>query len=110
LKYNLKKLEDTNVQEVFQARLRGRVAPLMLLTDLDELEENITREMNAVTKATLKTNIKQTLENTLKLCDRRRELKKRRFEGLDQHGTNHTLEYKSANINIRRELRREKEK
>jgi len=69
------------VLKVFQARLGGKFAPLMLLTDLDELEESFTREMNAAEKEILgrKTNIKQPwiTENTLKLCDRRRELKKK---------------------------------
>jgi len=69
LKYDLKKLKDTNVLEVFQARLGGRFALLMPLTDLDELEESFTREINAAAKEILgrKTNIKQPwiTENTL---------------------------------------------
>jgi len=50
IKYDLKKLEDTNVLEQFQAKLGGRFEPLLLLQDLTELEEGFTREMNAVAK------------------------------------------------------------
>jgi len=114
IKYDLKKLEDTNVREQFLAKLGGRFAPLLHLPDLTELEEGFTRDMNGVAEDTLgrKKKIKRPwiTKETLKLCEKWRVLKKRWFDRTDQHATNHTLEYKTININIPRELWAAKDK
>ena len=109
VRYDLRKLDDPNIREQFQAKLGGRFAPLLLLQNITEIEEGFTKEMNAVAEEILgqKRYVKRPwiTDEALRLCDRRRELKKRRFDGVDQQGINHTLEYKVANANIRKELR-----
>jgi len=83
IKYELSKLNDPRIQAEFKARIGGKFAPLLLLNDHQETIDAFTAGMNDVVEEVLgrPRRIKQpwVTEETLELCDRRRELKKTRF-------------------------------
>ena len=95
LKFDLEKLKDPNVLETFQAMIGGKFAPLTIMNNEDtDIDSMITTFNTAVTETTsdilgkyrLKKNPRITAE-ILYLCDRRRELRKKRSdpEGSEKH-------------------------
>ena len=88
LKFDLEKLKDPNVLETFQAMISGRFVPLTIMRNENiDIDSMITTFNTAVTetaseilgKHCRKKNPWVTAE-TLDLCDKRRELRKKRFE------------------------------
>ena len=97
----------------FQAKLDRKFAPLQQLQNPEELEKGFSEEIHSAAEEILglEKRIKQPwiTEEALDMCDRRRELKKRRFERMDEHEIDHTLEYREANNATRQKLREARE-
>jgi len=108
IKYDQSKLNDPRIQAKFKARIGGKFAPLLLLNDHQETIDAFTAGMNEVAEEVLgrPRRIKQpwVTEETLKLCDRRRELKKTHFAS-----SKLLNEYHLANIRVRQKLKKDKE-
>ena len=110
LKFDLKKLKDSNVLETFEAMIGEKFAPLTIKINEDiDIDSMITTFNTAVTETaseilgknrqTKKTWITAEI---LDLCDKRRELRQKRFkpEGSER--------YKEVNNNIKRCMKRAK--
>ena len=106
LKFYLEELNDPNVLETFQAMIGGKFAPLTIMSDEDtDTNPMITTYNTAMTKTAMeipgkhrqkkKTTTWVTAE-ILDLCDKRRALRKRRFE---PEGTE---KYREVNNNIKK--------
>ena len=89
LKFDLEKLKDPNVLETFQAMIGGRFAPLTIMSNEDtDIDSMITTFKTAVTKTAIeilgkhRQKIKKTwiTAEILDLCNKGRELRKKRFE------------------------------
>ena len=90
LKFDLKKLKDSNVLETFQAMIGGKFAPLTIMDNEDtDLNSMITTFNTAVieTASEILGKYRQNIfffnwvtADILVLCDERRELRKKRFE------------------------------
>ena len=89
LKFDLTKLKDPNVLETFQAMIGGKFAPLTVMSNEDtDIDSVITTFNTAVTetaseilgKHRQKKKKPLVTAEILDLCDRRRELRKKRFE------------------------------
>ena len=111
LKFDLEKLKDPNVLEAFQAMIGGRFAPLTIMSNDDtDIDSMITTFDTAVTKTASeilgkhrqKKKIWITAE-ILDLCDKRRELRKKKFE---PEGSG---KYKEVNNSIKRCTKKAKE-
>ena len=88
LKFDIKKLNDPNVLETFQAMIGGKFAPLTIMDNDDtDLDSSITTFNTAVTETSSeilgkhhkKKNPWVTAE-ILDLCNKRRELRDKRFK------------------------------
>ena len=85
IKYDLEKLRDPHVLKDFQATIGGRIAPLLLLQEKSPnyLAMQFEKSVKEVASKHLgkKRNIKKPwiIANVLMKCDRRKELKKHRF-------------------------------
>ena len=103
-KFDLKKLKDPNVLETFQAMIGGRFAPLTIMSNDDtDIDSMITTFNTAVTETASEILGKHRQKKKpwvtaeiLDLCDKRRELRKKKFEpeGAEK--------YKEVNNNIKR--------
>jgi len=112
IKFDLEKLKDPKVAEVFQATIGGKFAPLTILdvendTDMDTL---ITTFNTAVTDAAKEIlgkhrKVKKPWVTTdiLDLCDKRRELKKMKCQ------TARARQYKEVNQEIKKSMKKAKE-
>ena len=88
LKFDLEKLKDPNVLETFQAMVGGRFAPLTITSNDDtDIDSMITTFNTAVTGTASEILGKHRQKKKpwitaeiLDLCDKRRELRKKRFE------------------------------
>ena len=93
LEFDLEKLKDTSVLETFQAMIGGKFAPLTILnsedTDLDSMmttfntavtEKQPVRSLANIVRRTKKKKKNRVTAEIPDLCDRRRELRKERFE------------------------------
>ena len=90
LKFDLEKLKDPNVLETFQAMIGGKFAPLTIMNNEDtDMDSMITTFNTAMTEASeiLGEHRQQQKKTTtwvaaeiLDLCDKRRKLRKKRFE------------------------------
>ena len=88
LKFDLEKLKDPNVSEIFQAMIGGKFAPLTIMNNEDtDLDSMITTFNTAVTETASEILGKHRQKKKpwvnaeiLDLCDKRRELRKKRFE------------------------------
>ena len=87
LKFDLKKLKDPNVSETFHAMIGGRFAPLTIMSNEDTDQGSMITTFNTAVTETAseilgkhcqKKKPRVTAE-ILDLCDRRRELRKKRF-------------------------------
>ena len=102
LKSDLEKLKDPNVLETFQAMIGGRFAPLTIMSN-EDTDSMITTFNTAVTETASEILGKHRQKKKswitaeiLDLCDKRRELRKKRFE---PEGSE---KYKEVNNNIKR--------
>ena len=111
LKFDLEKLKDPNMLESFQVMIGGRFAPLTIMSNEDtDIDSMITTFNTAVTETASEILGKHrrkkkpwiTAEN-LDLWDKRRELRKKRFE------PEGAAKYKEVNNNIKRCVKRAKE-
>ena len=111
LKFDLEKLKDPNVLETFQAMIGGRFAPL---TIMDNENTNLDSMITTFNTAVIETasdilgkhrQKKQTWVTVeiLDLCNKRRELRKKRFE---PKGSEKNRE---VNNNIKRCMKKAKE-
>ena len=104
LKFDLEKLKDPNMLESFQVMIGGRFAPLTIMSNEDtDIDSMITTFNTAVTETASEIlgkhrQKKKTWINAeiLDLCNKRRELRKNRFE---PEGSE---KYKEVNNNIKR--------
>ena len=104
LKFDLKKMKDPNVFESFLATISGKFAPLTIMSNEDTDVDSLTTTFNtAVTKTACEILGKHHQKKKplitaeiLDLCNKRRELRKKRFE---PEGSE---KYKEGNNNIKR--------
>ena len=88
LKFDLEKLKDPSVLETFQAMIGGKFAPLTITNNEDiDMDSMITTCSTAVTETATEILGKHRQKkkpwvtaDILDLCDKRRELRKKRFE------------------------------
>ena len=88
LKFDLEKLKDPKVLENFQAMIGGRFAPLTIMSNEDtDIHSMITTFNTAVTETASEILSKHhqrkkpwITAEILDLCDKRRELRNKRFE------------------------------
>ena len=108
LKFDLEKLTDNNVLETFQAMTGGRFSPLTIMSNEDTgIDSMITTFNTAVTETATEILGKHRQKKKpsinaeiFDLCDKRRELRKKRFE---PEGSE---KYKEVNNNIKRCMER----
>ena len=111
LKFDLEKLQDPNVLETFQAVTGGRFAPLNIMSNDDtDIYSMITTFNTAVTETASEILGKHRQKRKpwvtaeiLDLCDKRRELRKKRFE------PEASEKYKEVSNNIKRCMKKAKE-
>ena len=111
LKFDLEKLKGPNVLESFQAMIGGRFAPLTIMSNEDtDIDSVITTFNTAMTETASEILGKHRQKKEpgitaeiLDLCDKRRELKKKRFE---PEGSE---KCKEMNNNIKRCMKKAKE-
>ena len=111
LKFDLEKLKDPNMLESFQAMIGGRFAPLTVMSNEDtDIDSMITTFNTAVTETASEILGKHRQKKKpwitaeiLDLCDKRRELRKKRSE---PEGSE---KYKEVNNNIKRCMKKAKE-
>ena len=109
MKFNLDRLKDPTILETFQATIGGKFAAL--LTTLDEDVEETTGKFNAVMTETAsdilgkhrKKKQPWVTDEMLELCDKRRDLKKRK------HTANGEEAYREINKKIRKGMKDAKE-
>ena len=88
LKFDLKKLKDPNVLETFQAMIDGKFAPLTIMSNEDTDIDSMITTFNATVTETASGILGKHRQKKkpwvtaeiLDLCDKRRELRKKRFE------------------------------
>ena len=86
IRFSLEKLKDPNIAEIFQATIGGKFAPLLALENQDiDIDVLINSFNTAVTETANNILGKHrpakkpwVTDNTLKLCDKRRELKQKK--------------------------------
>ena len=109
LKFDLKKLKDPNVLETFRTMIGGKFAPLTIMSNEDaDIDSMITTFNTAVTETAseiLGTHRQKKKKpwvtaEILVLCDKRRELRKKRFK------PGGSEKYKEVNNNIKRCMKR----
>ena len=111
LKFDLEKLKDPNVLETFQAMIGGKFAPLTIISNEDTYIDSVNTSFNtAVTETASVIPGKHRQKKKpwvtaeiLDLCDKRRELRKKRFE---PEGSE---KYKEVKNNIKRCTKKAKE-
>ena len=104
LKFDIEKLKDPNVLETFQAMFGGMFAPLTIMNnDVVDMISVITIFNTAVTETASEILGKHRQKKKpwitaeiLDLCDKRRELRKKRFE------PEGAAKYKEVNNNMKR--------
>lgn len=109
VKFNLDKLQDPNIAEVFRATIGGKFGPLLTL---GEDLETTTTEFNKIMTETAEEILGQErrkkkpwiTDNILDMCDRRRELKKQKTSARGRE------EHAEINRNIRKEMKSAKQK
>ena len=108
IKFNLDKLNDPEIREEFKAKIGGSFAPLLLLTDVQEMTDSFTEQMQEIALETLgkQRTVKHpwVSNEALALCDERRELKGKRHNGPQE-----AQEYRQKNCAVRKEMRKSKE-
>ena len=110
LKFDLEKLKDPNMLETFQAMTGRKFAPLITMNTEDtDIDSMITTFNTAVTETASEILGKHRQKKKpwitaeiLDLCDKRRELRKKRFE---PEGSE---KYREVNNNIKRCMKKGK--
>ena len=111
MRFDLEKLKDPDVAEVFQARIGGKFAALSVLdTDMD-LDMLTTTFNTAVTDTANEILGKHqpakkpwVTTDILDLCDKRRELKKNKNKSVEGRA-----QYRTANQKIKKDMKKAKE-
>ena len=111
LKFDLEKLKDPNVMEIFQAVIGGKFAPLTIMDNEDTDLDSVITAFNTTVIETASEILgkhrqkKKTwvTADIFYLCDGRRELGKKRFE---PEGSE---KYREVNNNIKRCMKKAKE-
>ena len=90
LKFDLKKLKNPNVLETFQAMVGGKLAPLTIMNNEDANMDSMITTFNTAVTETASENLGKHCQKKeknpwvtaeiLDLCDKRRKLRKNRFE------------------------------
>jgi len=108
IKFNLEKLNDKAIAEVFQAKIGGKFAPLLLVEDIDELTDGYNSALKEVAEEVLGKQRKKKQSwisnEALDLCDKRREKKNKRKKGPLE-----AEEYRTANAEVRKKLCEDKD-
>ena len=109
IRYDLEKLRDPNIVELFKANVGGKFAALTLIHDnIDSLTDTIKTVLHETATEILGNKRKKikpwVTDDILNLCDTRRELKKKK-------GTNHQFkeEYRTVDKEIRSKMKGAKE-
>lgn len=110
IRFDLDKLKDPQIVEIFQATLGGKFAALNVLDkDVDELSNEIdTALLTSAEEVLGKQRSKKQpwiTNEALDLCDKRRELRKVKFMNDTKHA-----EYQQMNKKVRRKIKEDKEK
>ena len=87
IRFSLLKLKDPNIAEFFRATIGGKFAPLLALENQDTEIDALINSFNTAVTETANNILDEhrpakkpwVTDNILKLCDKRRELKKRRI-------------------------------
>ena len=111
--FDIDKLKDDNIRGRYQSELISKFAPLLLLDDQDQLPQemcdkftsSITETAKNILEKRRKTRRPWITGEVLANWDRRRQLKSKKGEGDEQ-----MKEYREANKEVRRLLRKAKEK
>ena len=109
IRFNVDKLKDPEIAEVFEARVGGRFSALGLLeNDINTMTDNIKEVLQETAAEVLgkekKKNKPWVTNDILNLCDERRELKKTKNDNSEA-----TNMYNKVNRNIRKQMREAKE-
>ena len=109
IRFDVDKLKDPHVAEVFQAMIRGKFAALSILDsdmDLDTLTDTfnaaVTDEILGKHHPVKKPGVTAEI---LDLCDKRRELKKKNNNKYDAEGT---TEYRTVNQQTKKGMKKAK--
>eukprot|EP00794_Sanderia_malayensis_P019588 gene19588-biopygen14544 len=108
--FDLEKLKDDTIRAKFQSELQSKYAPLLLLDDqqpqklCNEFTSIRTKTAESVLGKRRKTRRPWISGEVLDCCDRRRELKSKSNESEEK-----MEEYRKANKEVRRQLRKAKE-
>ena len=112
IKFDLEKLKDPNVAEVFEAQIGGKFAPLLLLDADGTGIDNLTDMFNtAVTETAMEVLGKKRIikkpwvtPDLLELCDERRNLKKSKYDSIEEAD-----KYRQADKRVKMNMRKAKE-
>ena len=109
IKFDLEKLKDPEIMEVFQAKIGGRFAALNFIhEDIDSITESFNAAVEETATEVLgklrKKNKPWITDEILDLCDERRELKSKRFENKENKAC-----YSEINRKIRKEMTKAEE-
>ena len=111
IKFDTDKLKDPDVAEAFKAMIGGKFAPLIILDDKDTDVNLLTNTFNKIVTDTAseilgkhrRTKKPWVTADILDLCDKRRELKRRKC---DPEGA---AKYREVNKKIKQNIRRAKD-
>ena len=86
IRFSLEKLKDPNIAEIFQTTIGGKFAPLLALEDQDIDIDALINSFNTAVTETANIILGKhrpakkpwVMDNILKLCDNRRELKQKK--------------------------------
>ena len=109
LKFDVDKLKDPNVADIFEAQVGGKFAALNLIdVDIDTLSNSINHVLRTTAEEVIghkqKNSQPWVTNDVVKLCDERRELKKRKH--VDAEGKKL---YQQANAKVRKKMTEAKE-
>ena len=104
LKFDLDKLKDPSMFETFQAMIGGKLAPLTIMDNEDTDLDSMITTSNTVVIETASASEEKTrvTAEILDLCDKSRELRKKRFEPEESE------KYKEVNNSTKRCMKKAK--
>merc|ERR1712033_83519 len=105
IKFDLEKLKDPQVNEIFQAQLGGRFAALNILnSDVNDLTNSFTKIVQETAEKVLGRQRKKhqpwITDDVLDLCDKRRALKRTKHDSPDS-----AARYRETNNQVRSKMR-----
>ena len=111
IRFSLEKLKDPNIVDIFQATIGGKFAPLLALENQDIETDALINSFNTAVIETANNILGKhrpakkpwITDNTLKLCDKRRELKQKK------NTTEGAKLYREANQQVKKCMRKAKE-